>query len=248
MNHFIGTSKEPRYMQVCRSLLRAVGSGEYPIGALLPPEAALCEQYAVSRTTVREALRQLSEQGVVEKLHGIGTVVKNAEPRSNFVVAVNATNSMQYGRETTLSMIDRLEFVSDPSHVRLFGCGPGEAWIRVRGVRARPEDVEHPISMLEVYLPERYAGVARQDMIGDQPYHQRIAQHYQVQVVGIEQEIQAVSIGDEAARHLNVKAGSPGLYVIRRFIAADGKLIQASLNTHPSERFSYRFYLNQLAG
>jgi len=248
MNDFIGSSKEPRYVQVCKALLRAIGSGEYPIGALLPPEAALCDQYAVSRTTVREALRQLSEQGVVEKLHGIGTVVKNTEPRSNFVVAVNATNSMQYGRETTLAMIDRTELVTDTGHARLFGCDLGESWIRVRGLRARPEDPDHPISLLEVYIPQRYAAVAREDMIGDRPYHQRIARHYRVQIVGIEQEIQAVAIGAEAARHLRVKAGGPGLYVIRRFLAADGKLVQASINTHPSERFSYRFYLNQLAG
>lgn len=246
MTDFMVSSREPRYVQVCKALLRAIGSGEYSVGSLLPPEAALCDQYEVSRTTVREALRQLSEQGVVEKMHGIGTVVKNTEPRSNFVVAVSSTNSMQYGRETTLALIDRADITTDTEHARLFGCDPGESWTLVRGLRSRPDDAGHPISLLEVYVPQRYASVAREDMIGDRPYHQRIAQKFQLQIAGIEQEIQALSISAEAARHLNVKPGSPGLYVIRRFLGTDGKLISASINTHPSERFSYRFYLNQL--
>jgi len=245
MNDF-GASKEPRYVQVCKALLHAIGSGAHPLGSLLPPESALCELYGVSRTTVREALRQLSEQGVVEKLHGIGTVVKNTEPRSNFVVAVNATNSMQYGRETVLSMIDRNAIVTDTEHARLFGCDPGESWVRVRGLRARPDDPGHPISLLEVYIPERYAAVAQEDMISDRPYHQRIAQRYHTRIVGIEQEILAISLGADAALYLHGKAGAPALYVIRRFLGPDGKLIQASINTHPSERFSYRFYLNQI--
>jgi DNA-binding GntR family transcriptional regulator len=243
---FIGTSKEPRYVQVCKALLRAISTGEYLVGSLLPHEAALCEKYGVSRTTVREALRQLSEHGVVDKLHGIGTIVKNAEPRSNYVIAVNATDLMQYGKETTLTMLDRTEITTEAAHVRLFGCDLGESWIHIRGLRSPIDDAEHPISLVEVYVPSRFASVAQEDMVADRPYHKRIADRYQIPIVDIDQEIQAVSIDTDIAHYLRVKAHTPGLYIIRRYFGSDNKLIQASLNTHPSERFSYRFYLNQV--
>lgn len=245
MSVFMGASKEPRYVQVCKALLDAIGRGEYAVGALLPPEAVLCDQYSVSRTTVREALRQLSEQGVVDKLHGIGTVVKNTEPRSNYVVAVNAPDLMQYGKETVLTLIDRSEITTKAAEVRLFGCEMGESWIHVRGLRAPVDDNKHPIALLEVYIPDRFASVANEPMLGDYPYHRRIAERYRIPTIGVEQEIQAVSISADIAGYLRVKPDTPGLYVIRRFLGPDGKLIQASVNTHPSERFSYRFYLNQ---
>lgn len=241
----MGESKEPRYIKVCKALLRSISEGEYPVGSLLPPEAALCDKYGVSRTTVREALRQLSEQGIVDKLHGVGTIVKNAEPRSNYTVAVNTTDLMQYGKETTLTVIDRSDITTGATQVRLFRCGLGEPWVHVRGLRSPKHDADHPISLLEVYIPSRFASVAQEEMMSDRPYHKRIVERYRTPIVGIEQEIQSVSIGFEGAQHLRVKANTPGLYIVRRFLGSDGQLIQASINTHPGERFSYRFLLNQ---
>lgn len=246
MNGYMAGSREPRYVQLTKTLLEEIAQGVYPVGELLPKEAQLCESFGVSRTTVREALRIMSEQGVVEKLHGIGTVVKNREPRRNFVVSVNTADMMQYGMQTQLRMLDRDTFVSTAAHVRVFGCQPGETWHRIRGIRSPVGDEAHPISFLEVYLPDRFSEVASQDMISDKPYHRRIVERYRIPVVGIEQEIQATAISAEVAQHLNVPKNQPGLFVVRRFIGPDNQLIQASVNTHPSDRFSYRFYMNQV--
>lgn len=246
MNGFLAGSREPRYVKLTKLLLQEIASGAYPVGELLPKEAELCESFGVSRTTVREALRILSEQGVVEKLHGIGTLVKNHEPRRNFVVSVNTADLMQYGMATELRMVGRETLVTTPFHVQLFGCQPGETWHRISGVRSPVDDEQHPISYLEVYLPERFAQVANEPMISNLPYHRRIVERYRIPVVGIEQEIQAIAISAEVSRHLNVPANQPGLFVVRRFLGPDNQLIQASVNTHPSDRFSYRFYLNQV--
>ncbi|AWB33005.1 GntR family transcriptional regulator [Orrella marina] len=246
MNGLPPNSHEPRYVQLAKTLLERISQGEFPVGELLPKEAELCESFQVSRTTVREALRIISEQGVVEKLHGIGTVVKTREPRRNFVVSVNSADLMQYGMETHLKMVDRAKLVTQPYHRQLFGCDTGETWYRIRGVRSPIEDEAHPIAFLEVYLPERFAQVAEQDMISNLPYHRRIVERYRIPVVGIEQEILAIAMSQEVAELLNSPAGDPALLVTRRFIGPGGQLIQASVNTHPSDRFSYRFYMNQV--
>jgi DNA-binding FadR family transcriptional regulator len=56
-------------------LVQRIVRGQYPPGASMPSEAALCESYSVSRTVVREAIKMLQEKGLVQVRHGSGTVV-----------------------------------------------------------------------------------------------------------------------------------------------------------------------------
>jgi DNA-binding FadR family transcriptional regulator len=56
-------------------LVGRIVRGEYPPGALLPPEPALCETFSVSRSVVREAVKILQEKGLVQVRRGLGTAV-----------------------------------------------------------------------------------------------------------------------------------------------------------------------------
>jgi GntR family transcriptional regulator len=57
-----------------RALIEA---GELASGAQLPPEAELCARYGVARTTVREALKLLEQDGLVDVVHGRGRYVSS---------------------------------------------------------------------------------------------------------------------------------------------------------------------------
>lgn len=67
--------------QVEQRIRAAIMSGDLPVGSRLPSEAALSQQFAVSRTTIREALRSLSAQNLIKKVPGAGG--------GSFVQAVN---------------------------------------------------------------------------------------------------------------------------------------------------------------
>src|SRR3954454_21142649 len=56
-------------------LVGQIVRGDYPPGASLPAEPALCAAFAVSRTVVREAVKMLQEKGLVQVRRGFGTVV-----------------------------------------------------------------------------------------------------------------------------------------------------------------------------
>jgi DNA-binding FadR family transcriptional regulator len=60
---------------VVDGLVDAVVSGHWPSGALLPPEADLCDSFDVSRTVVRESIKVVQEKGLVRIVHGRGTIV-----------------------------------------------------------------------------------------------------------------------------------------------------------------------------
>jgi DNA-binding FadR family transcriptional regulator len=56
-------------------LVERIVRGDYPPGATMPPEPALCASFSVSRTVVREAVKMLQEKGLVDVRRGSGTVV-----------------------------------------------------------------------------------------------------------------------------------------------------------------------------
>ncbi len=65
------------YEQVRDSLLGRITGGEFKAGDKLPTEEQLCQEYGVSRITVRRAISELTAQMLVSPRRGIGTVVMN---------------------------------------------------------------------------------------------------------------------------------------------------------------------------
>src|SRR4051812_38447416 len=72
-------------------LVQALGdrvrSGQLQVGAKLPPEGAIMEEFGVSRTVVREAISRLQAAGMVQTRHGIGTFVLGHGDASSFRIA-----------------------------------------------------------------------------------------------------------------------------------------------------------------
>jgi GntR family transcriptional regulator len=69
------TPADHRYLQVARTLRKEIVDGVFPVGSQLPTEHELCERFAVSRYTIREALRRLRDDNLVESRPRAGTLV-----------------------------------------------------------------------------------------------------------------------------------------------------------------------------
>ena len=67
--------QRPLYRRLLGSIDTRIRRGDWATGAQLPSERELCEQFGVSRSTVRLALDQLSRAGVLERVQGRGTFV-----------------------------------------------------------------------------------------------------------------------------------------------------------------------------
>ena len=72
----ISPARDPLYHQVYSAITDAIRSGRLRPGDRLPTERQFCEQLEVSRATVRRALGQLVEEGVVEAQVGRGSFVR----------------------------------------------------------------------------------------------------------------------------------------------------------------------------
>src|SRR6266566_6643173 len=74
-------SPNPIYLQIAEGIGELLRTGVLPAGYVLPPERALCEQFGISRMTLRQAMSLLDREGLIEARRGMGTVVTHSRLR-----------------------------------------------------------------------------------------------------------------------------------------------------------------------
>lgn len=79
---FVAIDRSRIWVQVADQIKAMIVSGDLAEGERLPNERELCEQFGVSRTSIREALRKLQVQSYVDVKPGLGTFVTAAGERS----------------------------------------------------------------------------------------------------------------------------------------------------------------------
>ncbi|MCR9232954.1 MAG: GntR family transcriptional regulator [bacterium] len=72
--------QRPKYLQLVEQLMEQITQGELKPGAALPSEHQLCETHQLARTTVRNAMQLLEEQGWINRIHGKGSFVSTKPP------------------------------------------------------------------------------------------------------------------------------------------------------------------------
>ena len=75
----------PLYLQIENDIKEKISTGEYQAGQMLPSENKYCEMYQVSRVTVRNAITDLVDQGILIRRHGKGTFVEKQKIQNNLV-------------------------------------------------------------------------------------------------------------------------------------------------------------------
>lgn len=231
---------QPRYLVLAQALIDDIKAGRYPVDSLLPTEHELCQQFSVSRHTVREAIRRLSELGLISRQQGIGTRVKATQVASRYVQASEGIADLsQYVRDVRLE-IELIEDVTldDTLAELLEETKSGQSWLHVSGLRHREGDTE-PLARSDVYINRAYRGIADDLGDGTQPIYALIERRYGVQVVEVSQHLSAVNIGEADARLLQVEPGAAGLLVVRKYFGANQDLLEVAISLHPGSRFSY---------
>lgn len=230
---------EPRYARIAGELIAAIASGRYPVGSLLPTEHELCERFDSSRFTVREALRQLSEAGMVSRRPRSGTVVVSAVRRQPYVQTLGSIDDLlQYSSVTRLRLLERGWVARRSDDRRAPPIPAGEAWMFASVLRHVPGDAE-PVCLTRVYLAAPFAPLAAQIARSSTPVYRQIEARFGVRVARVEQRISACSLGRDDARVLLARLGSPALRIVREYHGDDGALLEVSDSLHPAERFGY---------
>jgi GntR family transcriptional regulator len=237
--------REPRYAQLAAILKARIEAGDFSVGSFLPTEIELCDEFGVSRHTVREALRRLTEAGFVQRRQGSGSQVVTASPQGAYVHSMRSLNGLfQYAADTELRIQSVGLAVPDGSFANALGESADRRWLIVEGLRIDPASSQ-PICRSIVFINRAFSGIAK-DLPGHSgAIYSLIEDRYGVQVNGVEQEISAMPITPQAARALGVSRKIWAVRVVRRYLDSSGKLILVSVNDHPGDRFSYTMQLQR---
>ncbi|MGE2714047.1 GntR family transcriptional regulator [Mycolicibacterium litorale] len=242
------TQSEHRYLQVARTLRKEIVDGVYPVGAQLPTEHELCERFAVSRFTIREALRRLREDNLVTSRPRAGTVVVPRPAGNTYAQDVMSIDDLlafaagaQFTIESNTTVTVHAE-LADKTHLAV-----GSEWLAVQGYR-QADATATPICRTEYYINRAFAAVGRLLPRHTGPIFPLIEDLFGVSVVEVHQEIAAVVLSPDLAAKLGVAAGDAALQMQRTYITSDGEVAQVTVNTHPSARYRHAMTMRRVKG
>ena len=223
---------QPRYRQLAVQLAAAIGDGSHPLGSRLPTEAQLCAAHSLSRGTVREALRELEEQGLIRRRPGSGTVVVNTAPTATYTPVVSSSDDIaRMVRRTRLVDPEAGEVAADEALASRLGVAVDSRWFRVAGVRVpRGEAAAEPLGWSEQYLAAELPSASREVALRGQ------FDAAEIRSTRIEQEVRAELMPRRIADALAEDVGSAALVVVRRYFNGE-RLSTVSVDTHPGARF-----------
>jgi DNA-binding GntR family transcriptional regulator len=233
---------------LARELAEGIASGRFPVGSLLPTELELCEQHGASRYTVRMALGELQEQGLISRKKNVGTRVEATQPRSGFMQQLSSVEDLVQFGATHARIVRRVdEVVADLALAEALGCAGGTRWLRISNLRTDGEGKKkRTIGWNDVYVDPAYSEIGR--LVRESPemlISSLIEARYGRRIARIQQNVDAIAVPDVLAGELQVDAGSPALRIVRRCLDASNEVFEISVSVHPAGRFIFSMDLNR---
>lgn len=151
--------QSPLYQQLMVRLKNDILAGVYPAGGRIPSEQALCDAYGVSRVTVRKALLDLVQEGMLVRRQGKGTFVADKRLQRNLQHITSFSDACRAMGRTASAKVVSIGFEPvRPEDMDQLGVPEGSRVLEI--CRVRMCDSE-PV-MLEINrFPERYAFLER---------------------------------------------------------------------------------------
>jgi GntR family transcriptional regulator len=200
----------------------------------------LCQQFGVSRHTVREATRILQMRGLVSRHRGRGTEVLPKQEVSRVSRVLGSIEEVeQHGRDTHLVGIQSKMVVADKTLAMSLSCQPGDRFLHIESYReSRVQDDSWPRAWNETYIREAFEGI-REELEGWQgAIYSLVERRYGERITSIRQEVSALNLSERVARKLSVKTGTAGLRVKRTYHGQAGEALLFGFNTYVGSRFS----------
>jgi GntR family transcriptional regulator len=206
-------SRSPLYERVESVLAGDIADGSLPPETQLPSEDGLVERFKVSRTTVRKAIQNLVERGLVEVRRGKGTFVTRPKITQELTELTGFVEDMQtLGRTPTARLLNKRIVAADESVAHHLALAPGTLVVRLQRVRLADRVA---MSFDETYLPRDLGEKVAGNDLEAEPVFALLENKYNAPLVGAEYKLKAAAADPVVAQALQVSAGSP-IFLIAR--------------------------------
>lgn len=230
----------PRYQQIAHMLRAAIANGTYKVGDMLPTEQELCVTHNISRHTARDALRLISEAGLVTRKRRAGTMVTAPVEPAMFVQPLGGFQDLlQYARDARLTILAYGPAPVDglAGDLRL---NPAE-WLELRGQRGTGVKT---VGLTRILIRADCAPT-QSEIEARQTIADAIEARFGIVADRIDQQITAMVLDARLAALLDSEAGQAALRTRRLYHDAQGVLFLVSESAHPADRFVYSMSFNR---
>ena len=240
----------PKYHRIYLVLREQLEEGRFAHG--VPGELTLMQQFSVARVTVRRALEQLAQEGLIAREPGRGTRAIGWPARQGAAVAANDSmrtqltglleNLVSMGLRTSVKVLDVDIVAASEAVAGALALAPGamvQKAVRIRSTR------EGPLSHITTYVP---ADVARR--FGRRELARKpillLLEEAGVKVGRAVQTVSARLADAEVAEHLDLPVGSALLAVRRLIYDEQERPVQWLHGLYRPDRYEYQMQLSRV--
>ncbi len=228
-----------RYKELHQILADEIATGKHAVGGRFPTEFELCDRFAVSRHTIREALRMLQDQGLLSRQAGSGTTVLAKSRATLYAQTLDSLDNLSdYAAETRFDCKHEGFVTLRGALAETLGCDAGERWLRFAGLRRALAD-ETAICWTEIFVAEPYASIRERAAKETGSIYKLIVAAFGTEISEVEQRVSALALPGEIAAALGIDAAVPALLTRRRYFAGDPAPFEITLSIHPGDRYAH---------
>ncbi|MEW6716635.1 MAG: GntR family transcriptional regulator [Chloroflexota bacterium] len=231
---------QPLYKIVAESILSQIENGKLSANQRLPSESELCQIHSVGRNTVRRAINELSNAGILRSIPGVGTFVADMRLDKTAEYLFGFTQEMSiHGKQVTSKVLEAKLISADPFLARRLQVQLGAEVVylyRVRFMDGEPTAIERS------YLPHALCPGILENDFSTRSLYEILSKVYGKKPHHAEQEIEASLATPEVARLLGLTPPAVVLVFHRETRLANDQVIEYVDSELRGDRF--RFYTN----
>ncbi len=235
------SSPVPLYHQAAQALEAAIEDGRLPRGSKLGGEVELATRLGISRPTMRAAMKQLVDKGLLIRRRGIGTMVAPRPVRRTVALTSLFDDLNAAGREPRTRLLSLERVPCPPDVADHLGLEPNAAVLRFERLRLAGSD---PIALMSNVVPDGLMEIREEDLERTGLYELfrggGVAPNVATQRVG------ARKAGAEEAELLEMEPGDPVLTMTRIAYDTDGRPIEYGSHRYPAESYWFEMMLVDL--
>ena len=227
---------KPMYRQKADALREKTSAGELKPGDALPTESSLQEAFNVSRVTVRQALKLLTEEQIVESIQGSGTYVKEERVNYDIYQLTGFYEKLADRNVDTHSEVSIFEVLKADAKLaeKLNLSHDDKVWHvkRVRFIKQKPVNLE------ETWMPLALFPDLTWEVMENSKYHY-VEQIKKLVIDRSEQELVPIMPSEEAIAALSLDPAKPILEKVSRGFLKDGRVFEYSRNVFNTDDYKF---------
>lgn len=206
------------YIRVAKALRDSIIKGEFKEGDLLPSENELSEKYGLTRMTIRNALKNLENEGFIYKQKGKGSIVKSKRKSFEILALRGFTEVMKRKGDNLKIDTKFLAPISLTTWPEDFYWSLSEVESQSGCIQlARTRFLEdRPVMLERTFLSNLHIeGFTQTPLVNDSLFDTLVVK-YDIEMVRVEQKIRAISADQYLVDALQMVAGEPVLEIVRK--------------------------------